>query len=160
MKTIKILFSLCIVFSLAACQTTPDSVIKKEHLGTVAGAVGGAWLGSNIGKGTGNIIGIAAGTLLGGYLGNQIGASLDRADLAMHERTSQSALENTRTNTTSNWNNPDTGARGSITPTTTYQNASGQYCREYTQAITVGGKTEKAVGRACRQPDGTWKIVE
>jgi hypothetical protein len=30
-------------------------------------------------------------------------------------------------------------------------------CREYQTTITIGGKDEKAYGRACRQPDGTWK---
>lgn len=30
-------------------------------------------------------------------------------------------------------------------------------CREYQTTITIGGKPQKAYGRACRQPDGTWK---
>jgi len=30
-------------------------------------------------------------------------------------------------------------------------------CREYQTTIVVGGKPEKAYGKACRQPDGTWK---
>jgi surface antigen len=41
-----------------------------------------------------------------------------------------------------------------------YQDNRGQYCREFTQSVTVGGKTEQAFGRACRQPDGAWKIVQ
>lgn len=32
--------------------------------------------------------------------------------------------------------------------------------REFTQQITVNGKTEDAYGTACRQPDGSWKIVQ
>ena len=32
-------------------------------------------------------------------------------------------------------------------------------CREYQTTIMIGGKPEKAYGRACRQPDGTWKVV-
>ena len=46
-----------------------------------------------------------------------------------------------------------------MTPTRTFQTASGQPCREYQQTVTIGGKTEEAYGTACRQPDGTWKIV-
>jgi surface antigen len=46
-----------------------------------------------------------------------------------------------------------------VTPTRTYQQSSGEYCREYQQTVTVGGKTQEAYGTACRQPDGTWKIV-
>jgi hypothetical protein len=30
-------------------------------------------------------------------------------------------------------------------------------CREYQTTIMIGGKPEKAYGKACRQPDGTWK---
>jgi hypothetical protein len=30
-------------------------------------------------------------------------------------------------------------------------------CREYQTTITIGGVPQKAYGRACRQPDGTWK---
>jgi len=30
-------------------------------------------------------------------------------------------------------------------------------CREYQTTIMIGGKREKAYGKACRQPDGTWK---
>jgi hypothetical protein len=30
-------------------------------------------------------------------------------------------------------------------------------CREYQTSIMIGGKPQKAYGKACRQPDGTWK---
>jgi surface antigen len=40
-----------------------------------------------------------------------------------------------------------------------YQAANGTYCREYQQEITVGGKEQQSYGTACRQPDGTWKIL-
>lgn len=33
------------------------------------------------------------------------------------------------------------------------------YCREYTQSFTVGGKTQNGYGTACREPDGSWKII-
>jgi hypothetical protein len=35
--------------------------------------------------------------------------------------------------------------------------ASEPQCREYQTTIMIGGKPQKAYGRACRQPDGTWK---
>jgi surface antigen len=137
-----------------------DGGITKEQVGSVAGAIGGAWLGSNLGKGKGQIVGIAAGTLLGTYIGNQVGQSLDKADLKYYEQTSQYSLEETKTDQTSEWANPDTGNSGTITPTRTYQLADNTYCREYTQTINVGGKTVEGYGTACRQPDGTWKIKE
>jgi surface antigen len=26
--------------------------------------------------------------------------------------------------------------------------------------VTIGGKAESAYGTACRQPDGTWKVID
>ncbi len=57
------------------------------------------------------------------------------------------------------WRNPDTGHGGSVTPTRTYQTARGESCREYQQTVTIAGRTETAYGRACRDADGTWRLM-
>ena len=31
------------------------------------------------------------------------------------------------------------------------------YCREYTTTVVIDGRTERAHGTACRQPDGIWQ---
>lgn len=151
-----------IISLLAACSHDggQDGGVRKQDVGTVLGAVGGAALGSQFGKGDGRVAMIAAGTLLGAWAGSEFGASLDKADMAYHSRTAQSALETTKSGTTSTWKNPDSGHSGTITPTRTYQVASGDYCREFTQTVNIGGKTEEAYGKACRQPDGAWQIVQ
>jgi len=52
------------------------------------------------------------------------------------------------------------GNYGSVTPTREgYQPSSGAYCREYQQEIVVGGRVERGYGKACRQPDGSWKVI-
>lgn len=137
-----------------------DPIINKQNIGGLMGAVGGAVLGSNVGKGKGNIAAIAVGTLLGAGLGASIGQSLDKADMQYYENSAQNALEHNQVGQTLPWSNPQTGNSGYITPTSQYQTASGQFCREYTQSINVGGRVEEGVGRACRQPDGSWRIVE
>ncbi|MCB2107672.1 MAG: hypothetical protein KDE14_08235 [Rhodobacteraceae bacterium] len=38
--------------------------------------------------------------------------------------------------------------------------AGSQYCREFQQTITVGGRREEAYGTACQEPDGSWRLVE
>ncbi len=58
------------------------------------------------------------------------------------------------------WRNPDSGNYGYVTPERAFKNDQGQYCREYTQTVIVGGKQEKAYGKACRKPDGQWEIVK
>jgi surface antigen len=133
--------------------------ITKSDVGTLAGAAAGAIAGSNIGKGKGNIAAIAVGTLLGAGVGHEIGASLDRADMAYYNSTQQKALETAQPGQTLPWQNSESGNSGSFTPSNYYTNDNGQYCREYSQTVSVGGKSEQAYGTACRQADGTWKIV-
>lgn len=142
---------------LAGCEGN-NSQLNKESVGTVLGGIGGAVLGAQFGKGTGQLVGVAAGALAGAYLGNQIGSSLDKADKAAMERASQQATTAPIGQTIS-WRNPDSGNSGTVTPTREGTAASGEYCREFQQTVTVDNKTEKAYGTACRQPDGSWKIV-
>lgn len=147
---------------LAACQQQQGGGmprVSKSDIGTVAGAALGGWAGHNVGGGSGQVAATIGGTLLGAYLGREVGTSLDRADMAYYNRTSQRALENAQPGETLPWSNPQSGNRGTITPSGYYQTANGRYCREYQQTITVGGRTEQGQGTACRQPDGTWQIV-
>lgn len=37
--------------------------------------------------------------------------------------------------------------------------ANDNYCRDFNQEIMINGNYEMAYGRACLQPNGTWKIV-
>lgn len=131
----------------------------KETGGTVIGGVGGAIIGSQVGGGTGRLVGVAIGTLAGALIGQEVGRSLDRADRLAMENTAQQALEYNQAQRSSAWRNPDSGHSGTITPTRTYKEPTGRYCREYTQTVMIGGEQHKAYGTACRRPDGTWEIV-
>ena len=144
---------------LGACDTTQQAG-QKETIGTVAGAVLGGIIGSKVGKGEGQLWATGAGAVLGGILGSSIGRGLDEQDKAMMDRTSQAALEHTTTGSVSSWKNPDSGHSGTVAPTRTYQRTDGTYCREFEQYVTVDGVSERATGTACRQDDGSWKIVE
>jgi surface antigen len=157
MKKIRMAVVGASVLALAACT---DGTGPKQTAGTLIGAGLGGLAGSQIGSGTGQLAAVGAGVLLGGLLGSEIGKSLDRADRAAMQRTTQQSLESQPSGTVTSWQNPDSGNYGSITPRPAYQASSGQYCREYQQSVTVGGQTQDAYGTACRQPDGTWKIVD
>jgi surface antigen len=141
----------CLALSLAACSTPPT----KQDVGTVVGGGLGGILGAQVGGGAGKTAAIIGGTVLGALLGGSVGHSMDQVD----ELKAQQALENNRTGQASSWVNPDTGNQVTVVPTETYQKPSGQYCREFTTDVVVGGKKEAAYGTACRQPDGSWKIV-
>lgn len=150
--------------ALAACaapsERQPGEVgaANKTTAGTILGAVGGGLLGSQIGSGKGTLIAVGAGTLLGAFLGKSVGESLDRADVN-YANQAQTKAHAAPIGQQISWSNPESGNSGTVTPRREGTDTGGNYCREYQQTITVGGKTEQAHGTACRQPDGSWKVV-
>ncbi|MBB53881.1 MAG: hypothetical protein CMF67_05855 [Magnetovibrio sp.] len=143
---------------LGGCVTDIEKN-PKQTVGRILGAGLGALTGSQIGSGKGQMVSVAVGALAGAWLGGEIGGSLDKADRAYMQRNTQESLEHGRTGSTSSWRNPDSGNSGTVTLTQTFQKADGQYCREFEQTVYVDGKKEAATGRACRAPDGSWKII-
>lgn len=148
---------LSLALVVAGCASQEGGTLgPKTGAGAAIGAAGGGLLAAAAG---GKSKGIIAGVLIGGLLGGAIGNSLDQKDRKLAREAASLSLENQPSGTTTNWHNPDSGNSGGFTPTSTYQKADGAYCREYEQTVTVGGEKQKAYGTACRQPDGTWKIV-
>ncbi len=127
---------------------------------TSIGALGGATVGGLIAAAAhGSPAAIAASVIGGGLLGGVVGNLLDERDKRLADQAAQRALETAPSGTSVPWKNPDSGHSGTVTPTRTYQTARGTYCREYQQTVTIQGKQERAYGTACRQPDGSWRIV-
>jgi surface antigen len=123
----------------------------KREQGTVVGGVLGGALGNQFGSGAGNVAMTAFGAIAGAYIGGQIGDNMDETDRLK----AQQALENTRTNESYSWRNPDSGTRYRVTPTRTYRRGE-RPCREYTTRAIINGRTETVHGTACRAPDGAW----
>ena len=146
------ILGLALLVLLVGCQG------QQMGISTAAGGIGGATAGGLLGAalGGGNT-GIAGGVLLGGLLGAGVGQMLDQRSQQMQAQTVARALETAPAGTASTWTNPDNGTRGSITPTRTFQNQGGAYCREFQQEIVVDGQTQQATNTACRQPDGSWR---
>lgn len=145
--------------TLALSGCAADGSNQKETLGTLIGAGLGAWAGSSIGSGDGQIVATAAGTMLGAAIGNQVGKSMDEVD-RMKAREAQQYAYNAPIGETIVWNNPDSGNYGNVTPVRDgYAESSGQYCREFQTEVTVDGQKQNGYGTACRQEDGSWKIV-
>ena len=153
MKTKIISFLMVTSFALVACQ---GSMPSKQTSGAVLGGVAGGVAGTQIGKGRGRDVAIVTGTLLGAALGGVIGSSMDTTDQLAAER----ALEDSPTGQSVSWTNPDTSAKYTMTPTRTFSNSNGQDCREFTTVAIIEGKKEEISGKACREPDGTWKTVK
>ncbi|WP_020677620.1 RT0821/Lpp0805 family surface protein [Geopsychrobacter electrodiphilus] len=141
---------------IAGCVSQPG---QREQMGTLLGAGTGALVGSQMGSGTGRLVAVAIGTLAGALIGQDVGRTLDAADRMAMEQNAQYALEHAPTNAATPWRNPDSGNSGNIIPIETYKAKTGEYCREYQQTVRIGGEVQKAYGTACRQPDGSWKII-
>jgi surface antigen len=135
---------------LAACSTVPS----KQDQGMLIGAIAGGILGHQVGDGSGQVLATMFGTVAGAMIGGNVGRSMDATD----QMKTAMALENVQTGVSSNWINPDTGYEYVMTPTNTYSGAAGP-CREYTMDAIIGGRTEQVYGTACRQPDGSWQVV-
>ncbi len=158
MKLVKLALAGLVAVLLAGC-TQPEAG-QKQVLGTLVGGAAGGLLGAQIGDGSGQLAATAAGALAGAWIGNEIGKSLDRADqMALNK--AQTVAYDAPIGEEIDWNNPDSGNSGSVTPVRDGTNKqTGEYCREFQHDVTIGGETQQAYGVACRQPDGAWKIVQ
>jgi surface antigen len=154
MKSSRIAIVAVTVLALGACTQGKE----KEEFGTVIGAIGGAVAGAQFGHGAGQVAAAAAGTLIGGFVGREVGKSLDKADMAAAQQ-AQTKAHTAPIGEKIAWTNPESGHSGTVTPTRQGTDTSGNQCREYQSTVTIGGKTEQAYGTACRQPDGSWKVV-
>ncbi len=134
--------------------------VNKTTGGALVGAGVGGLIGSKFGHGEGKGVATVLGVIAGGLLGSQVGASLDRADQMALHATTVNALETAPPGQAMPWRNPNSGNYGSVVPQAVYQAPDGQYCREFQQTIVVGGQQEQGFGKACRQPDGSWQVVQ
>lgn len=127
-------------------------------LGAALGGAAGGAIVSNIARGSGSGVATAAGVIGGALLGGFAGSSIDKVNCQNAMAARQQALaQATPIGQTITWNDPQSGATGSFTPTREGRSQAGEYCREYTQTIVIDGEQKQGVGRACQQPDGSWK---
>ena len=132
----------------------------KQTVGGLTGAALGGLLGAQFGgHGGGQLATTAIGVLVGGLMGSEIGRSMDEVD-RMKANAAVNQAKTAPLGTKITWNNPNNNHHGSITPTRDGTSESGNYCREFQETVTIGGKSQDAYGIACRQPDGDWRIVQ
>ena len=135
---------------VAGCQSGGTG----QTIGTVGGAVAGGLVGAQFGGGSGQLVATGVGTLLGAWAGNQLGQQFDRQD---HQNSGVAGQQAFASGETQTWAGPN--AHGAVTPTgqTFFQN--GRECRNFTQTVFAQGQSQDVSGVACRNPDGTWQVV-
>ena len=149
-------------FAVAVCVSgallTPCTPGNNTGGATAMGAVTGGVIASQFFHGNGAAAGVIAGTLLGGMIGNNVGQYMDRQDRI----NMNNAITQTPVGQQASWTNSK-NVTYQVRPVKNYYTHSTStrkraYCREYQTTVTVNGKEQKAYGKACRQPDGAWKI--
>jgi surface antigen len=87
------------------------------------------------------------------------GQAPTESDLAFARNAAADVLTKGEEDASQSWENPKTGARGSVTPLAqAYANEDGRLCRDFL-ASYVNGKTESWLqGAACRSGRGRWEI--
>jgi surface antigen len=139
------------LLSLAACTTTGG--------GTASGGLGpmasGGLLAAKTTRDLPETTPHTAGRLLEGpYV-----VLLTTDDRARAQRAAVVSFESTPSGQTTIWRNPGNGHWGTLTPSRTFRDATGRYCRDYRQTVTIGGQEHQGNGSACREPDGIWRIM-
>jgi surface antigen len=133
-------------------------------IGTGLGAVVGGVIGNQFGRGSGRTAATIGGVILGGIAGNAIAKDAcrdDRHDAYYYNNTYYDAFDGDEGHEYG-WRNPHTHNYGYVTPGSYYDDGYEGYagpCREFSQRVFIDGRPETAYGVACRQNDGTWRIV-
>lgn len=148
-----------IAFALMLTACAEQQYGEKQSVGGLTGAALGGLLGAQFGSGSGKLAATGAGVLIGALIGSEVGRSMDEVDRMKADRAVNRA-HTAQLGETIAWNNPETGNYGTVTPVRDGTSSSGRYCREFQQTIVVAGKTEQGYGVACREPDGSWRILQ
>lgn len=142
------LASIAMTIVVAGCAT-------HEESGTLIGAAAGGLIGNQFGHGGGKVAATIGGAVIGGLIGNRIGRSMDEEDRRRAMEAEYLAMQDGQRR---EWRNPNNGRYGYVAPRRLYTYQS-MRCREYEATVYIDGRPETMVGRACQQPDGSWREV-
>jgi surface antigen len=94
--------------------------------------------------------------------GEVTGALTDKAptesDLAFARNAASDVLTRGSKDFSQPWENPETGARGSVTPIAAAYTADGRTCRDFLASYVNGRSEAWMQGGACRSEHGRWEI--
>lgn len=156
----KFIISSYLLLLLSGLSGCADQYGNTNYQGaaTVGGVAAGALIGGKLaGSSTGSmLVGGLIGAAAGGFLGNEVGKRLDSRSREKMNQTAIYTLNSGVVGRDYSWQGDNANGSFMVTKDYQYQN---RYCREFTQKIYIGGKEQTGYGRACRQPDGNWEIV-
>ncbi len=92
---------------------------------------------------------------------SQFGSALSLSSSAQGraDDTIQQALETLVSGKVARWQDPASGAKGSVQPLRTFKIRSGHFCRQFEEVVSRGMEQAIRVGTACRNDRGRWILV-
>jgi surface antigen len=79
-------------------------------------------------------------------------------DLAFARNAASDVLTKGDRDSSQPWENPETGARGSVTPLAQAYSADGRTCRDFLASYVNGRSETWLQGAACKSSQGRWEI--
>lgn len=132
---------------------------KPDPAGVLIGALIGGLLGHSVG-GDNRTATTTTGVIVGGVMGAALTGKLDCEDRSYAYRTYYDGFNSGRAGSRYQWRNPSNDHRGTFQVGQYYNDAGGFRCTTYSQTIYIQGRAQQARGHACRQPDGSWTVVD
>ncbi|MET0723813.1 MAG: RT0821/Lpp0805 family surface protein, partial [Tardiphaga sp.] len=86
------------------------------------------------------------------------GADPTEADLAFARTAASDVLTRGSKDSSQPWENPSTGARGSVTPLSNAYTEDGRTCRDFLASYVNGTQETWLQGAACRAERGRWDV--
>lgn len=129
-----------------------NGTCNRETAGAVMGGLIGGIIGNKTSARKDRTFGTLAGTIFGAIIGKEIGRNMDENDA----KCSNQVLERARDGQNVRWENPNNDSKYEMTPTKTYQQKDGRYCRDYTTTVYTGAQKNSYSETACRNDQGIW----
>ncbi len=96
---------------------------------------------------------------IGPILRSHDDTNLTDADLALARNAASDVLTSGQKDVSQPWENPETGARGSVTPLASTYTNEGRICRDFLASYVRGANEGWLQGEACRDGKGeAWEI--
>jgi hypothetical protein len=80
------------------------------------------------------------------------------ADLAYARAAASEVLSRGTKDASQSWENPATGARGTVTPIATAYTSEGKTCRDFLASYIHGSAQSWLQGEACKPDEGGWEV--
>jgi surface antigen len=86
------------------------------------------------------------------------GTAPTEGDLAFARNAASDVLTKGDKDSSQPWENPETGARGSVTPVAQAYTSDGRTCRDFLASYVNGRSESWLQGAACQSGQGRWEI--